>query len=173
MLPARAVKISGFTCTSRDGLAWLYTSFHDQHGMAAQTSLGMRRAVIPLCACLSPPALLQCHAGQFGLELQLLPSARAVGFFPFGRLARGWFAGRFWSLAMVASLAYPLRPVAAALGIVYLVGVAQFCATDIGRSMRQFAHRGLAFVAPVPGFAAFLRDPSILYRELFAVAVEP
>lgn len=135
--------------------------------------LGMRRAVIPLCAVALSPTLLYFNAmqAQFGLELQLLPiSIVLLVSFPCARLARGLvLQAAFWSLAMVASLAYPafglLLP---ALGIAYLVGVRQFCAH---RHWSIYAVSllvgGLAFVLPFAGFAAFLRDPSILYQGAF------
>jgi len=68
---------------------------------------------------------------QFGLEVQLLPIGIVLLVsFPCARLARGLvLQAAFWSLAMVASLAYPaLGLLLPALGIAYLVGVRQFCA---------------------------------------------
>jgi hypothetical protein len=135
--------------------------------------LGTKRAVVPLCAVALSPTLLYFNGMQasFGADVQLLPIAIVLLVsFPSARLAKGLvLQAAFWSLAMVGLLAYPAFGLfLPALGIAYLVGVRRFC-----------AHRhwsiyvvclligGLAFVLPFFGFAAFLRDPSILYRGAF------
>jgi len=135
--------------------------------------LGMRRAVVPLCAVALSPTLLYFNGMQasFGVDLQLLPIGIVLLVsFPCARLASGLvLQAAFWSLAMVGWLAYPafglLLP---AMGIAYLVGVRRFCAH---RHWSIYAVSlligALAFVLPFAGFAAFLRDPSLLYRGAF------
>jgi len=162
-------RFSGFTCTSRDGLAWPCTSCPDQRGMAAQTSLGMRRAVIPLCAVALSPTLLYFNAmqAQFGLELQTASHQhRTLGFFPLRAPGQGPGLagrllvvghGRFVGLPAFGLCCQPWESPTSSES-------ANSAPTDIGRSMPSVYSSRSRLRAPFAGFAAFLRDPSILSR---------
>lgn len=135
--------------------------------------LGVKRALVPLCAFALSPSLLFFNGMQtsYGSDLQLVPICLVLlVLIPAASLARSLVLQALcWSLAMVGALAYPafamLYPT---LGIAYLVVVRRFCA-DKHWSI-HFASLlvgGLAFVLTFVGFAALLRDPSPLWQGAF------
>jgi len=141
-LPPHAMGSPGLHVLSMTSAAWL-----------AQTSLGDETRVIPLCAVAlsAHPALLQRMQAQFGLEVQLLPIGIYSWFLSLARSGQGLvLQAAFWSWPW--SLRWPTLPSACCCQpweSPTSSESANSAPTDIGRSMRQSAHRRSRLRAPV------------------------
>ena len=128
---------------------------HDQHGMAAQTSLGDEtRGHPPVCRCpLAHPALLQCHAGSVRPRTATASHQhRTLGFFPLRAAGQGpGLAGRLLVVGHGRFVGLPrLRPVAASLGNRLPRRSPPILRPQtLGDLCRQFAHRRSRLRAPV------------------------
>jgi len=162
-LPARAVQIFGLPAPHAMG-SLSTRPVHDQTACCSNVSLdnGVIRCVpLPL-----RHLLYSFHAGSSAWNCTGFPFASCVVSFPCAR----WRAGLQPLLVLPWSLRWPTPPSPLLPALESSTSSSRHSAPhDIGDLCRQFAHRGLASCSRSPA-SHLSGDPSILYRELFAVA---